>query len=139
MASTSDIMSRNPVCLEENASVLSAARMMRDRHIGNVIVTRAGRVFGILTDRDIVVRCLAQDKDLGQCTCGEVCSSTDVVTISRECPIEQAVKLMRDRTVRRLVVVEGQKPVGIVSLGDLAKEHDRSSALGQISAAAPNL
>ena len=139
MTSVSDIMSGNPVCLDESAPLLDAARAMRDRHIGNVIVTRAGRVFGILTDRDIVVRCLADDKDMRQCTCGQVCSSTDVVTISRNAPIDEAVKLMRDRTVRRLVVVEGQKPVGIVSLGDLAKERDRSSALGQISAAAPNL
>jgi CBS domain-containing protein len=139
MTSISELMSRNPVCLDEKASVLDAARAMRDQHIGNVIVTRAGRVFGILTDRDIVVRCLARDKDMRQCTCGEVCSSTDVVTISRDAPIEDAVKLMRERAVRRLVVVAGPKPVGIVSLGDLAKERDRSSALGHISAAAPNL
>jgi CBS domain-containing protein len=139
MTSISELMSQNPVCLDESASVLDAARAMRDRHIGNIVVTRAGRVFGVLTDRDIVVRCLAQDKDMRQCTCGEACSSTDVVTIARDAPIDQAVKLMRERAVRRLVVVEGQKPVGIVSLGDLAKERDRSSALGEISAAAPNL
>jgi CBS domain-containing protein len=138
MASINKIMSQNPVCLDAGASVLEAARAMRDQHIGDVIVTRDGRVFGILTDRDIVVRCLAQDKDMRQCTCGEVCS-TDVVTISRDAPIEQAVTLMRERAVRRLVVVDGEQPVGIVSLGDLAKERDRSSALGGISAAAPNL
>jgi CBS domain-containing protein len=139
MTSISEIMSDNPVCLDAGASVLEAARAMRDQHIGNVIVTRDGRVFGILTDRDIVVRCLAQEKDLRQCTCGEICSSTDIVTISRDAPIEQAVTLMRERAVRRLVVVDGERPVGIVSLGDLAKERDRSSALGEISAAAPNL
>jgi CBS domain-containing protein len=139
MTSISELMSPNPVCLDESAPVLEAARAMRDRHIGTVIVTQAGRVFGILTDRDIVVRCLAEDKDMRQCTCGEISSSTDVVTISRDAPIEQAIKLMRERTVRRLVVVDGQKPVGIVSLGDLAKERDRSSALGEISAASPNL
>ncbi len=139
MSSISEIMSQNPVCLDEGASVLEAARAMRDQHIGNVIVTRSGRVFGILTDRDIVVRCLAQDKDMRQCTCGDVCSSTDIVTISRDARIEQAVRLMRERAVRRLVVVEGEKPVGIVSLGDLARKQDRSSALGEISAAAPNL
>ena len=139
MTSVSELMSRNPVCLDESAPVLDAARAMRDRHIGNVVVTRAGGVFGILTDRDIVVRCLAEDKDMRRCTCGEIASSTDVITISRDAPIDEAVKLMRQRTVRRLVVVEGQKPVGIVSLGDLAKQKDRSSALGEISAASPNL
>ena len=139
MTSVSELMSRNPVCLDESAPVLDAARAMRDRHIGNVVVTRAGGVFGILTDRDIVVRCLAEDTDMRRCTCGEIASSTDVITISRDAPIDEAVKLMRQRTVRRLVVVEGQKPVGIVSLGDLAKQKDRSSALGEISAASPNL
>jgi CBS domain-containing protein len=139
MTSVSELMSRNPVCLDEKSPVLDAAKAMRDRHIGNVVVTRAGQVFGILTDRDIVVRCLAEEKDMRQCTCGQICSSTDVATIARNAPIEEAVTLMRERTVRRLVVVEGQKPVGIVSLGDLAKERDQSSALGQISAAAPNL
>jgi len=139
MTSLSELMSRNPVCLDESAPVLEAARAMRDRHIGNVVVTRAGEVFGILTDRDIVVRCLAEDKDMRECTCGQVCSSADLATVSRDAPIEEAVKLMRERTIRRVVVVEGQKPVGVVSLGDLAKQRDRSSALGEISAASPNL
>jgi CBS domain-containing protein len=138
MTSIRKIMSRNPVCLDERAPVLDAARAMRDRHIGNVIVTRAGRVFGILTDRDIVVRCLAQDKDMRQCTCGQACS-TDVVTISGDASVDEAIERMRDRAVRRLVVVEGDKPAGIVSIGDLARERNRSSALGEISAAAPNL
>jgi CBS domain-containing protein len=139
MSSASEIMTSNPVCVDESAPVLEAARAMRDNHIGNVIVTRGGRVFGILTDRDIVVRCLAQEIDMRACTCGEACSSDDIVTITRDAPAEQAVKLMRDRAVRRLVVVDGDKPVGILSLGDLAKERDRKSALGEISAAAPNL
>lgn len=139
MSSVSEMMTSNPVCLDERAPVLEAARAMRDKHIGNVIVTRGGRVFGILTDRDIVVRCLAQDKDMRSCTCGEACSSEDIVTITRDATAEQAVRLMRERAVRRLVVVEGEKPVGILSLGDLAKDRDRASALGEISAAAPNL
>ncbi len=67
------------------------------------------------------------------------CSSDDVVTVTRDAAAEQAIKLMREPAVRRLVVVEGEKPVGILSLGDLAKERDRASALGEIRAAAPNL
>jgi CBS domain-containing protein len=139
MNTVKEVMTANPVCLDEHAPVLDAAKAMRDKNIGNVIVTRSGRVFGILTDRDIVVRCLAQDKDMRSCTCGEVATSDDVVTVARNATVDQAVKLMRDRAVRRLVVVDGEKPVGIVSLGDLAQERDRASALGQISAAAPNL
>jgi CBS domain-containing protein len=133
-------MTLNPVCLDESAPVLEAAKAMRDRNIGNVIVTRAGRVLGILTDRDIVVRCLAQGKDARSCTCGEVSSSEDLATIARNALPEQAVNLMRERAVRRVVVVDGAaKPVGIITLGDLARERDRASALGEISAAEPNV
>jgi CBS domain-containing protein len=138
MNSVRDVMTANPVSLDEGAPVLDAARAMADKNIGNVIVVKGGRVHGILTDRDIVVRCLARNKDIRSCTCGEVASSTNVVTISPDEPIDRAVELMRQRAVRRLVVVDGQKPVGIVSLGDLAMERDRRSALGDISAAPPN-
>jgi CBS domain-containing protein len=138
MKSVREVMSENPVCLDEGASVLDAARAMSNGHIGNVIVTREGEAYGILTDRDIVVRCVARGKDVGSCTCGEISSSTDLLTIGPDASIEQAVDLMRQRAVRRLVVVESNRPVGIVSLGDLAKERDRRSALGEISAAPPN-
>jgi CBS domain-containing protein len=112
---------------------------MRDKHIGTVVVTRGGQVFGILTDRDIVVRCFARDGDIRTCTCGDIGSRTDIVTIDRDAPGGAAIGLMRARNVRRLVVVEGDQPVGILSLGDLARERDPDSVLGQISGAAPNV
>lgn len=130
-------MTKDPISLDAGAPVLEAARKMREKHIGDVIITKEGRVYGILTDRDIVVRCLAEREDARGCNCGEVCSS-DIITVAPIDSIGHAVSLMRERAVRRLVVTEGDRPIGIVSLGDLARERDRSSALGEISAAPPN-
>jgi CBS domain-containing protein len=139
MSTVSEVMTSDPICLDESASVLEAAKAMRDNHIGNVIVTQGGRVLGILTDRDIVVRCVAQDQDVRSCSCGAVASRDDVATIAKDAPLEKAIARMRERAVRRLVVVDDETPVGVLSLGDLAQERDRTSALGEISAAAPNL
>ena len=137
MSSISEVMTPDPVCLDKDASVRDAARAMRDEHIGNVVITSGERVYGILTDRDIVVRCLAEEADVDSCTCGKVCSA-DIVTVAPSASLEEAVQLMRDRAVRRLIVAEGDRPVGVVSLGDLAQERDPRSALGDISAAPPN-
>lgn len=138
MQAVRDVMSEDPVCLETGASVREAARRMKDENIGNVIITESGRVYGILTDRDIVIRCVADRDDVASCTCGEICS-TDIVTIRPDEPIERAIALLREHAIRRLIVIsEGEKPVGALSLGDLARERDRESALGEISAAPPN-
>lgn len=137
MSSVNEVMTPDPVCLDKNAPVRDAARAMRDENIGNVIITAGERVFGILTDRDIVVRCLAEESDIDACTCGKVCSA-DVATIEPSASLEEAIQLMREHAVRRLIVTEGERPVGILSLGDLAQERDPDSVLGDISAAPPN-
>jgi len=137
MSSVNEVMTPEPVCLDKDAPVRDAARAMRDENIGNVIITAGERVFGILTDRDIVVRCLAEESDIEACTCGKVCSA-DIATIEPSASLEEAIQLMREHAVRRLIVTEGERPVGIVSLGDLAQERDPESLLGDISAAPPN-
>jgi len=137
MSSVNEVMTPDPVCLDKNAPVRDAARAMRDENIGNVIITAGDRVFGILTDRDIVVRCVAEESDIEACTCGKVCSA-DVATIEPGASLEEAIQLMREHAIRRLIVTEGERPVGILSLGDLAQERDPDSVLGDISAAPPN-
>jgi CBS domain-containing protein len=101
------------------------------------VVEEEGRAAGILTDRDIVVRAIAEGRDPGSTTVGEVCSS-DLTTLTPDQSIDDAVRLMREHDVRRLPVVQDGRPVGIVSLGDLAVELDPDSALADISAAPPN-
>jgi CBS domain-containing protein len=111
---------------------------MRDADISNVIVLdAAGQISGIVTDRDIVVRVVAQGKDPSTTPLGEIFSQ-ELTTLSPTSSVEEAVKLMREKALRRLPVVENGCPIGIVSLGDLAIERDPSSALGDISTAPPN-
>jgi CBS domain-containing protein len=119
------------------ASVQEAARTMREQAIGDVIVMENQQVCGIVTDRDIVVRTVAEARDLAATTLADICSHA-LTTVSPEDSLEQAVHLMRAKAIRRLPVVEDGRPVGMVSLGDLAVAREPDSALGEISAASPN-
>jgi len=132
-----DVMTLNPVTLPATASLVEAALAMRDFDMGDVLVLDNGQVCGIVTDRDIVVRGIAAGNYPATVTLGEICSR-DLTTLSATDRVEDAVSLMREKAIRRLPVVEGGKPVGIVSLGDLAVERDPHSALSDISAAPPN-
>ncbi|MDQ3945770.1 MAG: CBS domain-containing protein [Actinomycetota bacterium] len=132
-----EVMAKDPVTVTADATVLDAARCMRDRDIGDVMIVDGDRVTGILTDRDIVVRAIAEGRDPATSRVAEV-ASMDLVTLSPEDSFDQAVKLMRQHDIRRLPIVENGRPVGIVSIGDLAMERDRDSVLGDISSAPPN-
>jgi CBS domain-containing protein len=131
-----DIMTEEPARFETSASVSEAARAMRDRGVGAVLVTENGELRGLLTDRDIAVRAVADGKDPGKLKVGEICSR-EIHTLSPEETLDRAVELMRQRSIRRVPVVDGTKPIGIVSLGDLAIHLDPKSVLGNISAAQP--
>lgn len=131
-----DVMSPDPVTLAPDTPVSVAARFMRDEAIGNVLVGSGSTDVGVLTDRDIVVRGLAEESDVGSLTVGELCTPL-TVTVAPSDSIEEAVALMERHAVRRLPVVSGEEIVGVVSLGDLALERDPESALGQISEAPP--
>ena len=100
-------------------------------------MTEGERLRGLVSDRDLVVRALAEGADPDETTVARACSE-DLVTVEPEEDLDRAVQLMREHSVRRIPVVEGGHPVGIVSLGDLAVERDPESALGDISAARPN-
>jgi CBS domain-containing protein len=132
-----DVMTPNPVALPGTTSVYEAARVMRDQDIGDVIVIENHQVCGIVTDRDIVVRTIAEAQDSATTTLADICSHA-LLTVTPTDTVEEAVRLMRTYAIRRLPVVEEGKAVGMVSLGDLAVERDPDSALGEISAAPPN-
>jgi CBS domain-containing protein len=131
-----DVMTENPSCVEASATVEEAAKLMDSENIGNVLVVENGEVQGIITDRDIVVRVVAKGNG-GDSSVREACS-TGVQTLSPDDSIEDAIKKMESGDIRRLPVVDDGKPVGIVSLGDLAKHVDSDSALADISSASPN-
>ena len=132
-----DLLTPTPVSMPGPASVPEAARAMRDADIGDVIVIEHNQVCGIVTDRDIVVRTVAEAQDPDTTTLADICSHA-LLTVTPTDSVEHAVRLMRTHAIRRLPVVDGGKAVGIVSLGDLAVERDPDSALGDISAAPPN-
>ncbi|MEV4255559.1 CBS domain-containing protein [Spirillospora sp. NPDC049652] len=133
-------MTRRPRSLPRESTLHEAARLMRDEGIGDVLVTAAGRLCGMVTDRDIVVRAVAEDWDARITSLGEVCTA-DLATVRPDDDAATAARLMRERAVRRLPVVdEKRRPVGIISLGDLA-DCDTLSAptLEEIWRAPPNL
>ncbi|MFE1028964.1 CBS domain-containing protein [Streptomyces sp. NPDC058818] len=132
-----DIMTGDPVTVEPQTSVTAVARIMRDQDLGAVLVTDGDELRGLVTDRDLVVRCVAEGGDPEQTTVAGACSD-DVVTVRSDDELNHAVELMREHAVRRVPVVDDGRPVGIVSLGDLAMERDPESALGDISVARPN-
>lgn len=133
-----DVMTSHPVTMSPDALLIDAAEQMRDQDIGDVLVLdEDGRLRGIVTDRDMVVRALADGQEASITTVGEVCSP-DVVSIDADDDLDKAVRMMCDRAVRRIPVTDDGLLVGVVSLGDLAIERDPQSALGQISAAQQN-
>ncbi|MFI8946294.1 CBS domain-containing protein [Streptomyces sp. NPDC053750] len=132
-----DIMTGDPVTVEPLTSVTEVARIMRDRDLGAVLVTDDDRLRGLVTDRDLVIRAVADGGDPGQTTVAAACSD-ELLTVRSDDELDHAVEVMREHAVRRLPVVDEGRPVGILSLGDLAMERDPESALGDISAARPN-
>lgn len=132
-----DLMTTDVSTCPHTASLAEAAKRMRDEDIGDVLVERDGALCGLVTDRDIVVRGLAQGHDAASITIGEICSQ-ELATVKPGDDVDIAVRLMREKAVRRLPVVDDGKPVGIVSIGDLAIERDDQSALADISGAEPN-
>jgi CBS domain-containing protein len=135
--SIQDVMTPNPFLVSTDTSVAEAARLMRQVDVGSLIVLEEGTVCGIVTDRDITIRAVAEERDVRTTPAGDVCSRQPL-TLSLGDTIEQAIEVMRANSVRRLPVLDERgRPAGIVSLGDVAIERGGSSALGDISAAPP--
>lgn len=132
-----DLMTPNPVTLRHTATLSDAAIFMAQQDIGDVIVETDGFVCGLVTDRDIVVRAIAEGLDPQSTTLGEVCSR-ELVTLTPGDSADDAVRLMRERSVRRIPITEDGYVVGVISLGDLAIERDPNSALADISSTPGN-
>ena len=136
-ATVRDVMTSNPICLDPGTTLMEAARTMAERDIGDVLVVDGANLVGIVTDRDVVVRAVAAGLDPRTTRLNEIVTR-DPVTIDPDQPVTRAAELMRENATRRLPVVEGDRPAGIVSLGDLAKERDPGSVLADISSAPAN-
>jgi CBS domain-containing protein len=132
-----EAMTPNVVSVQPDDNLITAARTMREKGIGDLIVLVGGELYGIVTDRDIVVRAVADGRD-PQATAVKEVASTQVKVISPDADVDDALNIMREETVRRLPVVEDGRVVGVISLGDLAIQQEAGLVLGDISAAPPN-
>lgn len=136
--SVREVMTPSPMTLPATSSIIEAARAMRDKDVGAVLVTKNGdKLCGIITDRDIVVRAIAAGHDPENTVLSMICSQ-ELAEISPDASVHEAVDLMRQKAIRRIPVTDQGKAVGIISIGDLAVTEDPSSALGEISAKPPN-
>lgn len=134
----SDVMTKQVIYLPAETTLDEAARAMREADIGDLVVTDGATLAGMVTDRDIVVRAVADRKDPATTTIGSV-ASREIVMIEQNSSTSDAANLMRERGVRRILVCDADRQlVGIVSLGDLAMRFDPHSALSDISEQAPN-
>jgi CBS domain-containing protein len=132
-----EVMTADPRTVEPGDGVVDAARQMAEGDVGAVLVTEQGRVSGILTDRDIAVRVVAEGRDPQGTKVSEICTP-DPVTLTVDQSVEDAIRIVREQSVRRIPVVQDGRPAGIVSIGDLAIERDAGSALADISSEPAN-
>jgi CBS domain-containing protein len=130
-------MTMSPTTLPPDQTVTAAARIMEAENVGDVIVCENGQVRGVVTDRDVTIRAVARGLDPKATALRDICSD-DPVTVSSEAKLAEAAEVMSQHAVRRLPVVDDERLVGVVSLGDVATRQDPHSPLGEISSAPPN-
>ena len=131
-----DVMSGPVITIDPDASAADAARLMRDEDTGDVVVATGDELQGIVTDRDLAVRLVAEDLD-PQTAVREVCT-TDPITVDADESITAAASLMKEYSVRRLPVRDAGVVAGFISLGDLTQYIDTDTTLAEISQSAPN-
>ncbi|MBZ5753841.1 MULTISPECIES: CBS domain-containing protein [Metabacillus] len=118
MTMVRDIMTKDVKVCASHDSVTTAARMMRDIDCGSVPVCEGKKVVGMITDRDIILNCVADGKDCNTTHCHD-CMTTDVITCAPNTDAHECARMMADHQIRRLPVVENGEIVGICAIGDL--------------------
>lgn len=117
MLSVESLMKRDPLSVDAGASVADAARRMRDAGVGAVLVLDGGRLVGILSERDVLTRIVAEGRNADATRVAEV-ATRPVVTVSAGASLRQCAETLRDRGVRHLPVLGGEKPIGMLSARD---------------------
>jgi CBS domain-containing protein len=130
-ATVKQFMTPYPVVVDIATPLAQCARLMDDRDIGALGVMEEGQLVGVLTDRDIVIRAIAQDRDPSTLTAGDVASG-DVVAVSIDAAMEEAERRMRERAVRRLfVLADDGRPLGILTVDDLIALREPDSIMAR--------
>lgn len=131
-----EVMTTMPIQVRPTTSVGDVAKLMREQDVGSVLVVDDNGVVGVVTDRDLVVRVLADDRgpamSVGAAATGRPCC------VGPQEEVDTVMEMMRANAIRRIPVVENGQAVGIVSLGDLAEARGQASLLKDISEAEPN-
>jgi len=133
-AKVRDVMTPGPIGVDYDQSVGEAARAMRDWGVGAILVVGNGSLYGLVTDRDLVVRAVAEERGADE-PVGPL-SSANLIGVDADADVHEAMRLMRQHAVRRLPVLESGQVAGIVSLGDLAMQDEPDLAFAQLSAIA---
>ncbi|MEE1753938.1 CBS domain-containing protein [Streptomyces sp. SP18CS02] len=135
-----EVMTAGVAVVRPDASLVEAAQLMRAQNTGDVLVADGDRLVGVVTDRDIALRAVADGADPLTVNAQSVCTP-DPVCVAPDDEVSDALRLMRQYAVRRLPVVQDGRPLGMVGIGDLAVSHDpdaAGSALADIGRAAPD-
>lgn len=130
-----EIMSKDIVAVLPSDSILEAAKQMEKHHVGSVPVVSAGEVKGILTDRDIILRCIAKEKDVNSTKASEIMSEK-IVFVTPDQTVNDAAKIMANEQIRRLPVLNNGCIDGMISFADvtkLAKDSEISKSISEIS------
>jgi signal-transduction protein with cAMP-binding, CBS, and nucleotidyltransferase domain len=133
-AKVRDVMTPGPIGVDYDQPVGEAARAMRDWGVGAILVVSNGSLYGLVTDRDLVVRAVAEERGTDE-PVGPL-SSANLIGVDADADVHEAMRLMRQHGVRRLPVLEDGQIAGIVSLGDLAMQDEPDLAFAQFSAIA---
>ena len=136
-AKVRDVMTPGPIGVDYYQSIGDAARTMREGGVGAVLVVNDQSLYGLVTDRDLVVRAVAEAKGPDE-PVGPL-SSADLIGVDADADAREAARLMREHAVRRLPVIDDGQVAGMVSLGDLAVQDDPASALATVSRATANV
>lgn len=133
-----ELMTPDPITLSAYDTVSDAARVMREYNVGSVLITDlSDRLCGIVTDRDLVVRAIALGRNPDRTPLQDVYSEA-IAELHPDDSVDNAIRLMAKKGVRRVPVVDGNHAVGVLSLGDLAVARDPQSALAGISSSPAN-
>lgn len=131
-----DLMTSDVECVSQNDSLIQAAKIMKQENVGSVPVCNQDELLGIITDRDIVIRAVAEGKDISTVNVLEIMSKNPI-SVSADTDMHEAAHIMADHQIRRLPVTEKGRLIGILALGDLAvvqiHENEAGEALSSIS------
>jgi CBS domain-containing protein len=136
MTQVREVMNGPAITVDPNTSAAEAARLMRDQDTGDVLIAEDGRVTGIVTDRHLAVRLVAEGLD-PNAPISEVCTAAPI-SVAADDTLHTAAQLMQEYSIRRLPVRDNDSVVGFISLGDLAQRMDTGETLTDISTSSPN-